>query len=48
MSVVCLKSFNSLISPFSGNKELVQSLIFDAMVTEGFDEHGGPGQRKNT
>ena len=37
------KQFLELIYPLSGNKELVQSLIFDAMVTQGFD--GNQGKR---
>ena len=32
---------------FTGNKELVQSLIFDAIVTEGFDgNQGGNNKQK--
>ena len=37
------KQFLEHLYPLSGNKELVQSLIFDAMVTQGFD--GNQGKR---
>ena len=37
------KPFIDIIQLLTGNKELVQSLIFDAMVTQGFD--GNQGKR---